>query len=159
MATQLPGFIKILIPTLLLPALGAFVGIATQSGVDDWYQTIAKSVLTPPNWVFGAMWSTLYVLMGISLGLLWNTPPGPRRKNIIILFIGQLLFNLAWSFAFFQLHLLWISTVWVAALAGLVLVLIIKAWAIKQSAALLLIPYLLWLCFAFYLSLTVALLN
>lgn len=154
------SFFLILTPTLILPILGALVGIGTQSGVDGWYETITRSTLTPPNWVFGTVWSILYIMMGLSLGLIFTTTGLHHRKKLILkLFILQLVLNLAWSFVFFQLHLLWSSAIWVGLLAGLVLFLIRTLLPFRRLAAALLIPYVLWLCFAFYLSLTIALLN
>ena len=158
--TKAKSFFLILAPTLILPILGALVGIGTQSGVDGWYETITRSTLTPPNWVFGTVWSILYIMMGLSLGLIFTTAGLHHRKKLILkLFILQLVLNLAWSFVFFQLHLLWISAIWVGLLVGLVLFLIRTLWPFRRLAAALLIPYVLWLCFAFYLSLTIALLN
>lgn len=158
--TKTKSFFLILAPTLILPLLGALVGIGTQSGVDSWYETISRSVLTPPNWVFGATWSVLYIMMGLSLGLILTASGLHHRKKLILkLFFLQLVLNLAWSFVFFQLHLLWISAIWVGLLALLVVFLIVKLWTFRRLAAVLLLPYISWLCFAFYLSLTIALLN
>ncbi|MGZ9108921.1 MAG: TspO/MBR family protein [Micavibrio sp.] len=153
-------FFLILLPALFLPALGAAVGLSTQSGIDGWYQTIAQSPLTPPDHIFGIVWSILYVMMGISLGLIFVTPGAkPAKTRLLQLFFLQLALNLAWSFVFFQLHWLWVAAVWVAALIGLVVLLIVKLWPFRRGAALLLVPYVLWLCFALYLSTTIALLN
>jgi benzodiazapine receptor len=153
-------FFLILLPALLLPALGAAIGLSTQSGIDGWYQTIAQPALTPPDPVFGIVWSILYVMVGVSLGLLFNTPGSKSVKNRLLqIFFLQIVLNLAWSFVFFQLHWLGVAAVWVAALEGLVVFLIVKLWSFQRGAALLLIPYALWLSFAFYLSTTIALLN
>ena len=160
MNKDIPGFLRILLPAMLVPAFGALVGIATSDGVSGWYQTIDQSALTPPDRVFGMVWTGLYILMGIALGLLLNAPDGqPRKKILLGLFLTQLVLNLAWSFIFFQLHLIWLSALWIAVLIGLVLCLMIGLWPLRRAASLLLLPYLSWLCFAFYLSLTIALLN
>lgn len=157
---KMKSFFLITIPVVILPALGALVGLLTRNGVDQWYQTIARSELTPPDWVFGAVWTTLYLMMGVSLGLILASPGADsRKKHLLVLFFLQLALNLAWSFVFFQLHWLWISAIWVAVLAGLVIVLILKLWPFSRLAAVLLIPYAFWLGFAFYLSTTIALLN
>ena len=157
---KMKSFFLITIPVIFLPALGALVGFLTRDGVDQWYQTLTRSDLTPPDWVFGAVWTTLYLMMGLSLGLILTTPDGGGRKNrLLALFFLQLILNLAWSFVFFQLHWLWVSAIWVAVLAGLVIALILKLWPFSRLAAALLIPYTMWLGFAFYLSTTIALLN
>lgn len=149
----------VLFPTLFV-FLGAFVGNTTRPGIDGWYQNAEKAALNPPDWVFGVVWSLLYVMMGLAFALLWRLPEtNPSKQFLLRLFIGQLIFNLAWSFVFFQLHLLWLATAWVAALGLLVLFFIVRAWPVCRNAALLLVPYLGWLCFALYLSASVAYLN
>lgn len=149
----------VLFPTLFV-LLGAFVGNATRPGIDGWYQNAEKAALNPPDWVFGVVWSLLYVMMGLAFALLWRLPESnPHKQFLQRLFVGQLVLNLAWSFVFFQLHLLWLATAWVAVLGVIVLFFIVRAWPVCKNAALLLIPYFGWLCFALYLSASVATLN
>lgn len=153
-------FAVMLLPVILLPALGALVGISTAEGVDRWYETINRSVLTPPDPVFGYVWTALYILMGVSLGLILTEPDSQgRKKNLVALFLAQLVLNLLWSFVFFELHWLWVSALWIAVLIGLVAYLIVRLWPFQRVAAFLLVPYLLWLGFAAYLSMTIAILN
>lgn len=149
----------VLFPTLFV-LLGATVGNATRPDIDGWYQNAEKAALNPPDWVFGVVWTLLYIMMGWSFALLWRLPEDSAHKKLLLrVFIGQLILNLAWSFVFFQLHLLWLATVWVAVLGLIVVFFIVRAWPVCRNAALLLIPYLGWLCFALYLSASVAALN
>ena len=152
------ALLHILLPVVALPAFGACVGFFTRQGVDQWYQTLQKSSLNPPDWVFGAVWTLLYVMMGLSLGLLWQKASRVPTR-VFGLFALQLVLNLAWSFVFFQLHWLWVSTIWVAALIGLVGFLIVKIWPLHRLASLLLWPYLAWLGFALILSFGIVRLN
>lgn len=150
----------VMLPAIILPALGALVGISTSGDVDTWYDTINRSELTPPDPVFGYVWTVLYIMMGVSLGLILTAADTLNRKRpLLTLFFVQLILNLLWSFVFFEMHLLWISAWWIVVLVALVAILIFRLWSFRRSAALLLVPYLLWLCFATYLSMTIAIIN
>lgn len=140
--------------------MGAVVGTATRPGIDGWYQNAEKAALNPPDWVFGAVWTILYLMMGLAFALLWRLPEAVEKKpNLLRLFVVQLILNLAWSFVFFQLHLLWLATAWVGVLIAVVVFFIVKAWPVCKPAAALLLPYVAWMCFALYLSASVAALN
>ena len=148
----------ILLPAcvLTLPALGALVGYATRPGVDGWYQTAMKSALTPPDYVFGIVWSALYLLMGFYLWRIARRKPDEPRRFLLRLFIAQLAANLAWSFIFFQVQALWLAAAWIIGLIAAVGLLIIRTYTPDRWAALALVPLLAWMCFALYLSLFVA---
>ncbi|WP_435640789.1 TspO/MBR family protein [Micavibrio aeruginosavorus] len=152
----------ILLPAciLTLPVLGALVGYATRPGVDGWYQTAMKSALTPPDYVFGIVWSVLYLLMGFYLWRIARRAPGDSgydsRRFLLRLFIAQLIANLAWSFIFFQMQALWLAVVWIIGLIAAVGVLIKRTYRLDRWAALALAPLLGWMCFALYLSTFVA---
>lgn len=149
----------ILFPTLFI-VLGSVVGYATRPEIDGWYQAAEKAALNPPDWMFGVVWPILYLMMGLSFALLWRLPEASPQKQILLrLFVAQLILNLAWSFVFFQLQLLWLATAWIVVLGATVLFVIVKSWPIRRNAALLLLPYFGWLCFALYLSASVAVLN
>jgi tryptophan-rich sensory protein len=146
---------------IIIPlVLGAVVGILTMSGVTDWYSTLNKPWFTPPGYVFGPVWTVLYILMGISLYLViiqgWEKEP---VKNGIILFAAQLGVNLLWSLLFFGLH----SPMAALACIGVLLILIVATmltfYRLSKPAAVLLIPYLVWVCIATALNAGVVLLN
>lgn len=152
----------ILLPAcvLTLPLLGALVGFATRPGVDGWYQTAVRSALTPPDYVFGIVWSTLYLLMGFYLWRIVRRTPDDSgddsRRFLLRLFIAQLIANLAWSFIFFQMQALWLAVAWIVGLIAAVGVLIKQTYKLDRWAALALVPLFAWMCFALYLSTFVA---
>lgn len=154
----IPPALRLFLPVLILPLLGGVVGATTRPGVTGWYQSLIKPDFNPPDWVFGATWTILYIMMGFALGLLWRHAAQVPRW-IFVLFLAQIVVNLGWSYAFFQFHWLWVSTVWVAVLAGMVGWLISGLRRVMPVAALLLLPYLGWLGFALTLSLCIARLN
>ncbi len=141
---------------LSLPLLGALVGFATRPGVDGWYQSAVRSALTPPDYVFGIVWSVLYLLMGFYLWRIARRAPDDSRRFLLRLFIAQLIANLAWSFIFFQMQALWLAVAWIIGLIAAVGVLIKHTYKLDRWAALALVPLLAWMCFALYLSTFVA---
>jgi tryptophan-rich sensory protein len=150
-----------LISSILICQVAGFVGsLFTRAAVPTWYSTLNKPAFTPPSGVFGPVWTTLYLLMGTSLFLVWRTDGGLRqRREALAVFVFQLALNTLWSILFFGLR---------SPLAGLVG--IICLWAvlwltiylfarISKLAAWLLAPYLLWLSFAFVLNISIFVLN
>lgn len=133
-----------------LLVVGAGIGIITNAGKEDWYDDLIKSPLTPPGWVFGVVWPALYVMIATSAWILWRTPNRPPA--LVRLFWAQLLLNWGWSFVFFTFHQTALAFFWILGLAALVLYLIIRLWPLRSWAAGLLVPYVVWLGFAGYLS-------
>lgn len=120
--------------------------------------------LSPPGWLFPVAWAVLYVLMGIACYLLYMAEPEKpqQKKNRFIalcLYAGQLFFNFCWSPIFFKLGWYYIALIWLLAMWGLILALMIFAGKVTKTAAFLLIPYLCWTTFAGYLNAGVAVLN
>ncbi|MBD3250366.1 MAG: tryptophan-rich sensory protein [Candidatus Pacebacteria bacterium] len=149
-----------LIISLLTPLLIGFVGsLTTTSSVQSWYPTLTKPPLTPPSWVFAPVWTSLYLMMGFSLYLLWSRHRTQKNQKLLYLFLGQLGLNAIWSPVFFGLKLPSLGLIIIAALWISLLTLIIKAWKQHRLAAALLIPYLLWVSFASYLNLAIVWLN
>lgn len=145
--------IGILVICIIVPlSIGALGGIATTQGLESWYLTIQKPSFNPPNYVFGPVWSLLYTLMGVSLFLVLTSKNKHSNSKVIIIFTIQILLNLAWSFIFFKFHLLgWalveIILIWISIIA-----MIIIFYKINKAAAILQIPYLLWVSFASILN-------
>ena len=156
-----PGNFYKLIVAIAVPELAGAVGSAfTLPSIASWYATLAKPELSPPNWVFGPVWTALYALMGIAAFLVWEK--GLERKGARIalgVFLCQLVLNVAWSMIFFGLRsaggaLFEIALLWLAVLAA------IAVFArISKPAAWLLVPYLLWVSFAAYLNYAIWILN
>ena len=139
--------------------VAGFGGAVTTMSVDTWYPTLAKPAINPPNWIFGPVWTTLYVMMAVAAALVWRRGPGPERRLAMSLFFAQLTLNLGWSCLFFGLHLIgpafaWLILLWVA-IAGT----LVTFWRIDRWAGLLLLPYLAWVSFAGLLNFLIWRLN
>jgi len=145
--------LHITLAVLVCLLIGFLSGFATQSSVNDWYVTLEKPSFNPPNWIFAPVWTVLYILMGIAAGIVWAK--GLHHlwvKTALYHFVFQLLLNGAWSIVFFGLK----SPFWalVIILALLVLLVLTIKWfrIVSRVAAFLLIPYLIWVCFATLLN-------
>jgi len=144
-------------PILLAALLG---NAATMPNIASWYDGLAKPPLTPPNWVFGPAWTTLYILMGVAFyRVLRLEPETPGRRRAIWLFAIQLVFNAGWSFAFFAAHSPALGLAVILPMEALVLATIWAFWRIDRVAAYCLIPYAMWVAFATYLNAGVWALN
>ena len=146
---------------ILVPlVLGASVGILTVTGVSGWYTTLNKPWFTPPDYVFGPVWTVLYILMGISLYLViirgWENKP---VKTGIDLFAAQLGINLLWSVLFFGMHSPLAGLACILVLLALIVGTIVSFSRLSKTAALLLVPYIAWVCIATALNAGVVLLN
>ena len=155
--SELPMLIGSILIPFLVGSLGSYVTLAQ---ITTWYSALAKPSWSPPNWLFGPVWSTLYLLMGIALFLVWRK--GFHRSDVrfaIVIFAVQLGLNLLWSLVFFGAHSLFggfivIMALWIAILAN-----IIAFSIISRTAGLLLVPYIIWVSIASYLNYSVYLLN
>lgn len=141
--------------------LAAGIGSAfTTSAIDTWYTTLQKPFFNPPNWIFGPVWTLLYLMMGISLYIVWNTKTHTKeRRQGLSLFFVQLAFNVLWSILFFGLKSPTAAFVCII-LLWLAIFLTIKNFLQKSKAAgWLLIPYIAWVSFAAVLNLSIVILN
>ena len=143
----------------LTEAVGLFSGFLTRTGTEVYAQMLQKPPLAPPGWVFGVVWPILYALMGIGAALIWAAPPSPKRSRSLNLFVAQLIVNFFWSPIFFNAGAYGFALLWLLLLWGLVLLMILQFRKVDRTAALLQIPYLLWLTFAAYLNWAVWQLN
>lgn len=139
--------------------VGAVSGLLSRQGMQIYQDTVIKPPLTPPAIVFPIVWTVLYTLMGISAARIWYSEPGPMRSKGLNLFIAQLVVNFFWSIIFFILQAFELAFLWLLLLWGLVLWMILTFRKVDPVAALLQIPYLIWLTAAAYLSAGVWLLN
>lgn len=146
-------FIYIAIAVTICLLIGFLSSFATQSSVNDWYVALNKPSFNPPNWLFAPVWTGLYILMGIAAGIVWSK--GFHHiwvKTALYHFGFQLLFNALWSIVFFGFK----SPLWALLVIFVLLTLIILTirWfkVVSKLAAILLIPYMLWVCFATLLN-------
>ena len=150
------------VPLLFIVVCLAVAGsgaIFTASSLHDWYPTIQKPSWTPPSWLFGPVWTILYLMMAIAAWLVWRRREFVYVNSSLALFVFQLILNAAWSPLFFGLKNplagLWdIIPLWVAILATL-----ISFWKISPAAGILLTPYWLWVSFATVLNFAIWQMN
>lgn len=149
-----------LIGALALPlAVGGLSAWLTRDGMKS-FEALYKPALTPPGWVFPAAWTVLYLLMGLASYQVITTPASPeRRRRAVRSYLWQLLINGLWPLLFFGAELFGAAALWLVGLLALSVLCALRFQAIRESAGKLLLPYLLWLCFALYLNLGVWLLN
>ncbi|MBD0777140.1 tryptophan-rich sensory protein [Maribacter sp. ANRC-HE7] len=140
--------------------VGFLSSFATQSSVNDWFVTLNKPSFNPPSWLFAPVWTALYIMMGVSAGIVWAK--GFHHlwvKTALYHFGFQLLLNAAWSIVFFGFK----QPFWglVVIIALLCLIVLTMRWfrIVSKYAAWLLIPYLLWVCFATVLNYSIWELN
>jgi len=140
--------IKLVISLLLPLSVGAVAGMFTSQAVPIWYASLNRPSFNPPNWVFGPVWTTLYILLGISFFLIWKENPTKERNVAIKIFSIQMLLNFAWSFLFFYFNLIGVALIEIILLWTSIALMIYLFYKIKPFAAYLNIPYLLWVSFA-----------
>jgi len=151
---------KLIVSILIVFFAGAVGTVFTLKEITTWYVTLPKPAWTPPNWVFGPVWSFLYVLMGIALFLVWREGLDRRDVQIAItVFAVQLVINVVWSLVFFGTHniaggLIMVIILWIS-----ILINIIVFYRISKPAGLILVPYIIWVSIASYLNYSVFILN
>jgi len=145
---------------LLLPLLvGGISGYATASSIESWYVTLHKPTFNPPNYLFGPVWSFLYILMGVSLYIIWIKGKGKNRTGALRIFFIQLTLNFLWSFLFFKFNLIGVAMLDILLIWVSIILMILSFSRISKIAAYLQIPYLLWVTFATTLNGAIWLLN
>jgi tryptophan-rich sensory protein len=166
-----------LVVSLVIPQIAGWIGsIFTIPAITSWYSTLNKATLNPPSWIFGPVWTALFLLIGVSLFIVWKknwqvqnslfTGEGKswnpwtkrfwsgdwQKANIIAIFWIQLVLNVVWSVIFFGLHQPGLSFFELIALWFSILYLIINFYRVSKTAAWILLPYILWVMFAGYLN-------
>jgi translocator protein len=141
--------------------LAGMIGSAfTTPAIPTWYAALVKPPLNPPSWVFGPVWTLLYILMGIALYLIWVR--GWDRKDVQVataIFGVQLALNVIWSYLFFGLQSPFLALIEIVLLWVAIFMTIWTFYRVSVPAALLLVPYIIWVTFAAYLNYGIYLLN
>ena len=150
---------KLLVSLILPLSLGFTAGLLTAKAIPEWFATLNKPSFNPPAYLFGPVWTTLYLLMGVSMFLIWNIPKTELRQKALIVFGIQLFFNFWWSILFFSFHAIFLSIIDILLMWFLILYMIFLFKKIKPIAAYLQIPYLLWVTFATVLNISIYFLN
>jgi tryptophan-rich sensory protein len=151
---------KLIISVIVSQCAGLVGSLFTTPAIPIWYAALQKPAFTPPNWLFGPAWITLYLLMGISASLVWQRGLDKRPVKIaLIIFLVQLVLNALWSVVFFGLEsplggMIVIVLLWLAILAT-----IVSFFRITNAAGILLLPYIAWVTFAAALNISIFILN
>jgi len=151
--------LKLLLSIILCEGVGILGSVFTIPSITTWYFHLNKPVFSPPNWVFGPVWTMLYLLMGVSLYLILEKKLKKEKNTLLIVFSVQLFLNFLWSIIFFGMQLPLVAFIEISFLWGSIVWLVINFWRFSKSASLILVPYLCWVSFAAILNLTVAILN
>lgn len=151
--------IKLVISILIPLALGAIAGRFTAQAVPDWFASLNRPSFSPPNWIFGPVWTILYILLGISLYLIWKQIPSKQRNNALLIFSLQMFLNFIWSFVFFYFNQIGLALIVIIGLWISIVFMLISFYKLKPSAAYLNLPYLLWVTFASVLNAGYFILN
>ncbi|MBL0343094.1 MAG: tryptophan-rich sensory protein [Bacteroidetes bacterium] len=145
-------YLKLIGCVLLTLSVGGVSGLATASGINNWFMELNKPFFNPPNYLFGPVWTLLYCLMGISLFLILQSPLKELKRKAIFIFAIQLSLNFLWSFIFFKFQLIGLAFLEIILIWISILAMIINFYKIDRIAAGLQIPYLLWVSFASVLN-------
>ena len=150
----------LLISFILVPLLiGGISGYVTVSAISSWYSTLVKPSFNPPNWIFGPVWTSLYILMGYSSYRIYQSPKSDIRNQALTIYGVQLIFNFFWSILFFKFHLLGVALIEISILLVSLIMMFIRFKQIDRTAAFLNIPYLIWVSFATILNASIWYLN
>jgi translocator protein len=158
--TRINNFLLLFSSVIICQMAGIIGSIFTTPAIPTWYANINKPTFRPPNWVFAPVWTTLFLLMGIALFLIWKK--GLKRKDVKIafsVFTFHLLLNTLWSILFFGLKSPFAAFIEIIFLWIAILISIILFFRISKIAAYLLIPYILWVSFASVLNFAIWRLN
>ena len=148
-------FISFLFVTFSASVIG---GLATINYKEPWYSLLNKPVFNPPDWIFAPVWTTLYLMMTVAVWIFWHT----KNKNIntiYIYFIHLVVFNTTWSVVFFVFHNLVLALIVLIILIALIINLILRFKRVNMFSVYLMIPYLLWCCFALILNTSLIIMN
>lgn len=152
------NIVKLLI-SVAVSFTAAFGSLTVGDAFTKWYPSLNKPVFTPPGWIFGPVWTILYLMMGIALYLVWRDGVKRDIRVAVPIFIIQLVLNALWSFIFFGLKAPGAALVEIVVLWMAIVLTVAAFFRISRTAGLLLIPYWLWVTFAVALNFSIWMLN
>ncbi len=132
-------------------------GLVTISFKDPWYSQLVKSNFNPPDWIFAPVWTTLYLMMTLAIWFFWHSKN--RNLNTVYLYFIHILFNTTWSIVFFGLHQISLALFVLIGLVLMIIILMLRFKRVNIVSYYLMIPYLLWCCFALFLNFNLLILN
>lgn len=144
---------KLIVSIIICQLAGLIGGLFTSQAIPSWYRALNKPGFTPPNWLFGPVWTLLYLFMGISLYLVWKSDAVGNAKTLaMVFFFIQLGLNVLWSFLFFFLKNPLAGFIEIIVLWIFILITILLFYPLSKTGSLLLIPYIMWVTFASVLN-------
>ena len=132
-------------------------GLVTISFKDPWYSQLVKSNFNPPDWIFAPVWTTLYLMMTLAIWFFWHSKK--RNLSTVYLYFIHILFNTTWSIVFFGLHQILLALFVLIGLLLMIIILMLRFKRVNIVSYYLMIPYLLWCCFALFLNFNLLILN
>ena len=148
------SFIIFAITTYLASFIG---GIATYTSKEPWYSSLTKASFNPPDWIFAPVWTTLYLFMTIAIWSAWQK--NNYNINLVYIYLIHLFFNTTWSIVFFVFHNIFLALINLIILISLIILLMVKFKTVSKLSFYIMIPYLLWCCYALILNTTLFILN
>ena len=132
-------------------------GLATINFKEPWYSQLIKPSFNPPDWIFAPVWTTLYLMMTVAIWFFWHSKN--RNMNTVYIYFIHLIFNTTWSIIFFAFHNILLALINLMILICFIIILILRFKRVNLVSAYLMIPYLLWSCYALFLNLNLLILN
>ena len=150
-------FLSFILFGLITYSASVIGGLVTVSFKEPWYSLINKPTFNPPSWVFAPVWTTLYLMMTIAIWLFWHS----RNKDMstIYIYFIHIVLNTTWSIVFFGLHQILLALFVLIVLILMIIILILRFKRVNIVSYYLMIPYLLWCCYALVLNFNIFLLN
>ena len=150
---------RLLTSIIVCEVAGAIGSFFTAPQISGWYKTLNRPSFNPPNWIFGPVWTAIFVMMGIAVFLVWDKKWGGKKTVNILVFFSQLFLNVLWSFIFFAMHNVGVAFFELVVLWFVILFMVINFYKVSKTAAILLLPYILWVSFAAVLNFSIWKLN
>ena len=150
-------FLSFLLFALITYTASLIGGMVTISFKEPWYSLLIKPSFNPPDWIFAPVWTTLYLMMTTAIWLFWHSIG--RDMNTIYIYFIHIIINTTWSVVFFVFHEIFFSFIVLIILIFLIIILILRFKRVNMISYYLMIPYLLWSCFALILNVSLLILN
>ncbi len=150
-------FLSFILFGLITYSASVIGGLVTVGFKEPWYSLINKPTFNPPSWIFAPVWTTLYLMMTIAIWLFWHSRN--RDMNTIYIYFIHIVFNATWSIVFFGVHQILLALLVLLILISLIIILILRFKRVNMVSYYLMIPYLLWCCYALVLNFNIYLLN
>jgi tryptophan-rich sensory protein len=146
-------YAKMVAWVLSFQVIGGGIGWLMGHKIDDWYETLNRSALTPPDYAFGLVWPILYLMLAFAGWYIWESKKTAQLHGVKSLYIFQMILNWSWTPIFFRMHMLGASVIVIGLMIASTSALMLQLWPQEKFASVLLLPYVMWISFAFYLNL------